>query len=238
MLLRPNDRCRRCRDSGPKRSLSAHTWPPLELSTCRGIQHSGGSPISANTQAYFELKNWLDNGANRDGIAPEAVSHQGIGQCNDAIPTANNWWMGVDVNSTSYKDFVANIEPFLVTSCAYGTCHSSPQADMYLTCGQTGSDPTNESKFNYAQVAGFVIQGGVPLSGTVAPAGNKNAALPLLACALLTDEPVILHNVPRIRDTEALLELDGPEAARHALGRALDEAVMRRDDTDAKAVSS
>ena len=53
----------------------------------------------------------------------------------------------------------------------------------------------------------FVIQGGVPLSGTVTPAGNKNAALPLLACALLTEEPVILHNVPRIRDTEALLDL-------------------------------
>jgi UDP-N-acetylglucosamine 1-carboxyvinyltransferase len=53
----------------------------------------------------------------------------------------------------------------------------------------------------------FVIEGGVPLSGTVVPAGNKNAALPLLACALLTPEPVVLHNVPRIRDTEALLEL-------------------------------
>jgi UDP-N-acetylglucosamine 1-carboxyvinyltransferase len=53
----------------------------------------------------------------------------------------------------------------------------------------------------------FVIEGGVPLSGTVVPAGNKNAALPLLACALLTEEQVTLHNVPRIRDTEALLEL-------------------------------
>jgi len=52
-----------------------------------------------------------------------------------------------------------------------------------------------------------VIEGGVPLSGTVVPAGNKNAALPLLACALLTSEEVTLHNVPRIRDTEALLEL-------------------------------
>src|SRR3954468_11507999 len=53
----------------------------------------------------------------------------------------------------------------------------------------------------------FVIEGGAPLTGTVVPAGNKNAALPLLACALLTDEDVVLHNVPRIRDTEALLEL-------------------------------
>jgi UDP-N-acetylglucosamine 1-carboxyvinyltransferase len=53
----------------------------------------------------------------------------------------------------------------------------------------------------------FVIDGGVPLSGTVTPAGHKYAALPLLACALLTDEDVTLHNVPRIRDTQALLEL-------------------------------
>src|SRR3954447_19819310 len=53
----------------------------------------------------------------------------------------------------------------------------------------------------------FVIEGGAPLTGKVVAAGNKNAALPLLACALLTDEDVVLHNVPRIRDTEALLEL-------------------------------
>jgi len=46
----------------------------------------------------------------------------------------------------------------------------------------------------------FVIEGGRPLSGVITPAGNKNAALPLLAATLLTDEPVILHNVPAIRD--------------------------------------
>src|SRR3954454_19397425 len=53
----------------------------------------------------------------------------------------------------------------------------------------------------------LVIEGGVPLSGTIVPAGNKNAALPLLAASLLTDEPVVLGNVPRIRDTEAMLAL-------------------------------
>jgi UDP-N-acetylglucosamine 1-carboxyvinyltransferase len=53
----------------------------------------------------------------------------------------------------------------------------------------------------------FVIEGGVPLSGTIVPSGNKNAALPLLACSLLTEERVVLHNVPRIRDTEAMLSL-------------------------------
>ena len=53
----------------------------------------------------------------------------------------------------------------------------------------------------------FVIEGGVPLSGTVVPAGNKNAALPLLACSLLTSERVVLHNVPHIRDVEAMVSL-------------------------------
>ena len=53
----------------------------------------------------------------------------------------------------------------------------------------------------------FVIEGGVPLSGTLTPAGNKNAALPLLACALLTEDAVVLHNVPRIRDTQAMADL-------------------------------
>jgi UDP-N-acetylglucosamine 1-carboxyvinyltransferase len=46
----------------------------------------------------------------------------------------------------------------------------------------------------------FIIEGGIPLSGEVTPGGNKNAALPMLAACLLTDEPVILRNIPQIRD--------------------------------------
>lgn len=53
----------------------------------------------------------------------------------------------------------------------------------------------------------FVIEGGVPLQGEVTPAGNKNAALPLLAAALLTEEPVVLHNVPQIQDTLVMRSL-------------------------------
>ncbi len=53
----------------------------------------------------------------------------------------------------------------------------------------------------------FVIEGGVPLSGTVTPAGNKNAALPILAACLLTDDEVVLRNVPRINDVETMVEL-------------------------------
>jgi UDP-N-acetylglucosamine 1-carboxyvinyltransferase len=53
----------------------------------------------------------------------------------------------------------------------------------------------------------FVIQGGAPLSGELTVAGNKNAALPILAACLLTEEELLLHRVPRIRDTEAQIAL-------------------------------
>ncbi len=53
----------------------------------------------------------------------------------------------------------------------------------------------------------FIIDGGYPLKGTVTPSGNKNAALPLLAACLLTDQPVTLRNVPEIRDVYAMRAL-------------------------------
>ena len=53
----------------------------------------------------------------------------------------------------------------------------------------------------------FVIKGGIPLHGTVTPSGNKNAALPMMAACLLTDEPVVLHNLPDITDTRTMRQL-------------------------------
>jgi UDP-N-acetylglucosamine 1-carboxyvinyltransferase len=53
----------------------------------------------------------------------------------------------------------------------------------------------------------FIVEGGRPLHGRIRPAGNKNAALPCLAATLLAAEPVVLGNVPRIRDVETLAEI-------------------------------
>src|SRR6266853_2312446 len=53
----------------------------------------------------------------------------------------------------------------------------------------------------------FIVEGGRALQGSVRPAGNKNAALPMLAATLLADGPVTLRNVPRIRDVETMIEL-------------------------------
>jgi UDP-N-acetylglucosamine 1-carboxyvinyltransferase len=88
----------------------------------------------------------------------------------------------------------------------------------------------------------FVIEGGIPLQGVITPSGNKNAALPILAACLLTDEPVILHNVPQIKDVidmRTLLEslgvqteiLDGNTwrlAARDVRAADLDPDMCRR----------
>lgn len=55
----------------------------------------------------------------------------------------------------------------------------------------------------------FVVEGGHRLTGTIRPSGNKNAALPIIAAALLTDQPVELDNIPRIADTQTLVDLVG-----------------------------
>ena len=53
----------------------------------------------------------------------------------------------------------------------------------------------------------YVVEGGRPLHGTIRPSGNKNAALPIVAAALISENPVNLENVPHIRDIETLIEL-------------------------------
>ncbi|MDR1030849.1 MAG: UDP-N-acetylglucosamine 1-carboxyvinyltransferase [Treponema sp.] len=51
----------------------------------------------------------------------------------------------------------------------------------------------------------YLIEGGYPIKGTIRASGNKNAALPCIAAALLTDEPVILRNIPDIEDVQVML---------------------------------
>ena len=53
----------------------------------------------------------------------------------------------------------------------------------------------------------IIIQGGIRLSGTIPVSGAKNAALTLLPCALLTDEPLTLRNLPRLADIDGFQHL-------------------------------
>ena len=53
----------------------------------------------------------------------------------------------------------------------------------------------------------YIIEGSYPISGKIRPSGNKNAALPCLAATLLTDEPVVLKNVPNLEDVAVMAEI-------------------------------
>jgi UDP-N-acetylglucosamine 1-carboxyvinyltransferase len=77
-----------------------------------------------------------------------------------------------------------------------------PTSPARLTGAQTPTTSAGSIKLEK-----FVIEGGVPLSGTITAAGNKNGALPILAACLLTEDEVILRNVPRISDVEAMVTL-------------------------------
>src|SRR4051794_29576585 len=74
--------------------------------------------------------------------------------------------------------------------------------DMVVTLAEPSVQPRT-----HPLMEKFVIDGGTPLSGTVVPAGNKNGALPILAASALTADEVVVRNVPRIRDVEAMLRI-------------------------------
>ena len=80
----------------------------------------------------------------------------------------------------------------------------SPPATLNDARPQSRTQPTHARSIPLEK---FVIEGGVPLSGTITPAGNKNGALPILAACLLTGDEVILRNVPRISDVDAMVKL-------------------------------
>jgi hypothetical protein len=115
------------------------------------IRHAGGKPIAANSDAFYELKRWLDNDANRDGVASAEKAGEGVGSCNNYLPPPSRR-PTPNTTGASYQTFVDVIHPFLQQSCAYGTCHSSPQADFYLTCG----GDADTMAFNFGQAVGFV----------------------------------------------------------------------------------
>ena len=74
----------------------------------------------------------------------------------------------------------------------------------------------------------FVIHGGRALSGEIRASGSKNAVLPMIAAALLTDEEVVLENVPSIRDVDVMLEIAGVIGAQ--VSRSGDRVTIRAAD--------
>jgi hypothetical protein len=141
------------------------------------IRHTGGKTLLANSDAYYELKRWLDNGANRDGIGLVGTPNVGLGGCNTALPKDWKPPAGLDATSPAYTTFQSIVFPTIKQSCAFSTCHSSPQSDFYMTCGDT----PDQQVFNYVQAASFVTpmgtsvdQSEILLRPLAEPAGGIN----------------------------------------------------------------
>lgn len=82
----------------------------------------------------------------------------------------------------------------------------------------------------------FVIHGGRPLQGEIRASGSKNAVLPMIAAALLTDEEVVLENVPSIRDVDVMLEIAGQLGAE--VSRLGDRIAIRAANLEARTPSA
>jgi len=137
------------------------------------ITHVGGKTLAIDSDAFFTLENWLENGATRDGIAPPQAGNQGQGACNTTVP-ADRDLTAVDESSPAFAAFQNDVMPKLMTSCAFGTCHSSPQSDFYITCGTDDA----QLRFNFLQASDFVAPTGTAaeqseiLLRPLAPAGG------------------------------------------------------------------
>jgi hypothetical protein len=115
------------------------------------IRHAGGKPLSASSDAFYELKRWLDNGATRDGLAPAPGHRSGDGDCSSTLASDDSG-AAVDRSSPAYQSFVSEVQPLLQGSCSFSTCHGSPQSDFHLTCG--ADDAQRDA--NFRRAVGFV----------------------------------------------------------------------------------
>ena len=120
------------------------------------VQHSGGgSRIDIGSDAYFTLKNWLDNGATENGLKPPTPARPGEGACSTSVPPGftKAAFVNTPQKTMFFDAFVSAVQPVLDRhSCNAGNCHGAPQSDFYITCG-TDDD---QRAFNFSQAWSFV----------------------------------------------------------------------------------
>ena len=114
------------------------------------VDHGGGPILDVRSEAYFELKRWLDNGATEDGAPPKITSARGTGACN-AVTSDRVDPTTVASDAPGLAAF-RDLQPRLVESCGAGSCHGHPLADFALTCGSDDA----QTRANYLMARAFV----------------------------------------------------------------------------------
>jgi len=122
------------------------------------VDHAGGTTLSPESNAYYELLQWMANGANEDGRIVERTQQKGSGACRSDFaqvrPDVAAQLATVDTSTPAFQAFARDVEPVLAQSCAFGTCHSGEQSDFFITCKGSGTD--DATKFNFLEAQQWV----------------------------------------------------------------------------------
>src|SRR5258706_1268667 len=119
------------------------------------VLHAGGSVLQLNSDAYFTLQTWLENGATENGLKPATPAQTGNGTCSTAVPSGftTTTFSANPKYATGLQKFKDEVQPVLnAHGCTSSNCHGAPQSDFYITCGADD----NQLAFNFTQAWSFV----------------------------------------------------------------------------------
>lgn len=109
------------------------------------VRHAGGRTLREGSDGYALLKSWIAQGYARDGATSETL-RVSEGACRSGAGVHRGFDPDVaPADDESYRRFVGDVQPILVARCAGGSCHGSPIADLYLSCGASEA----ERRWNY-----------------------------------------------------------------------------------------
>lgn len=100
------------------------------------IRHAGGALLREGSDGYAKLKSWIAQGAQRNG-APAEVLSMSEGRCNPEPGQHAGFDPNAQPDTEAFNSFRIDVQPILKNRCAGSICHGSPQADLYLSCGDS-----------------------------------------------------------------------------------------------------
>lgn len=115
------------------------------------VEHAGGGVLAAGSDAYLTLLEWTDNGATENGLPPPSAPVAGDGGCSTFVP--DDFDDAPVRGEATFGQFESQVMPVL-TACSSSSCHGAPQADFYISCG----DSDRQRAFNFSQARAFVAE--------------------------------------------------------------------------------
>lgn len=151
---------------GDNINLTVETWDDDPISGERfaaittDIKHNAGTFLAVESQGYRELRRWIQEGFARTGV-PDETLVENQGQCRTELGHPTGFDPSVAPDAASFDSFVNNVQPVIRDTCAGSSCHGTPVADLYFTCG----DNEEQLRWNYYVALSHVTTPAVSRSG-------------------------------------------------------------------------